>query len=54
VVANESAALPSKAELVPEISPLKAMVRPVAHLVEVAALPEQDPEAPVIEALAVI
>jgi hypothetical protein len=54
VVANESAALPSKAELVPEISPLKAMVRPVAHLVEVAALPVQDPDAPVIDALAVI
>jgi hypothetical protein len=54
VAANDRAADPSNAVLVPVTSPVSAMVRPVAHFVAVAALPVQEPDDPVIEPLAVI
>ena len=53
-VANDRAAEPSNAALVPVTSPVSEMVRPVAHLVAVAALPVQEPDDPVIDPLAVM
>ncbi|MBK9587032.1 MAG: hypothetical protein IPO50_00030 [Sphingomonadales bacterium] len=53
-MAKDRAAEPSNAALVPLTSPVSAMVRPVAHLVAVAALPVQDPDEPVIDPLAVM
>jgi len=54
VAANDRAADPSNAALVPVTSPVSAMVRPVAHLVAVAALPVQEPDEPVIDPLEVM
>ncbi|WP_298280180.1 hypothetical protein [Novosphingobium sp.] len=54
VAANDKAADPSNAALVPLTSPVSAMVRPVAHLVAVAALPVQEPDDPVIDPLEVM
>ena len=43
VVAKEILALPSM-DTLPVTEPVRVMIRGVAHLVVVAALPEQDPE----------
>jgi hypothetical protein len=54
VAANDRAADPSNAALVPLTSPVSAMVRPVAHLIVVAVLPVQEPDDPLIDPLAVM
>lgn len=48
------ASVAANAALVPVTSPVKAMVRPVAHLVAVAALPVQEPDDPLIDPLVVM